>query len=91
MRIQISKKRAKARLNGPCGKLDTVDQYGGLSRMVNRNDDAVAAVFVGGCSVFLNGEPTAVLGSQRTGSFLRANTRTTAARRAAAEPVSAAT
>ena len=51
---------------------------------------AVAAVFVAGCVVFLNGQPTEVLGSQRTGSFLRANARTTAARRAA-EPVSAAT
>jgi N-acyl-D-aspartate/D-glutamate deacylase len=68
-----------------------VEQYGGLSRIVNRNDDAVAAVFVAGCAVFFNGQPTEVLGSQRTGSFLRANTRTTAPTTAAAEPVSAAT
>ena len=37
---------------------ESVDQYGGLSRMVNRNDDTVAAVFVGGRAVFLDGEPT---------------------------------
>jgi N-acyl-D-aspartate/D-glutamate deacylase len=51
---------------------ETVDQYGGLTRMVNRNDDTVAAVFVGGRAVFLEGEPTAALGTARTGSFLRA-------------------
>ena len=50
----------------------TVPQYGDLSRMVNRNDDTVSAVFVAGRAVFLNGEPTSVLGKQRTGSFLRA-------------------
>jgi len=49
-----------------------VEQYGGLSRMVNRNDDTVTAVFVGGQAVFLDGEPTDVLGQVRTGSFLRA-------------------
>ena len=32
-----------------------VDQYGGLSRMVNRNDETVTAVFVGGRAVFLDG------------------------------------
>ena len=42
---------------------DAVEQYGGLSRMVNRNDDTVNAVFVGGRAVFLDGEPTDVLGS----------------------------
>ena len=31
---------------------DRVEQYGGLSRMVNRNDDTVNAVFVGGRAVF---------------------------------------
>ncbi len=54
---------------------DTVEQYGGMARMVNRNDDTVNAVFVGGQAVFLDGEPTEVLGTQRTGSFLRAGTR----------------
>jgi N-acyl-D-aspartate/D-glutamate deacylase len=49
-----------------------VEQYGGLSRMVNRNDDTVTAVFVGGQAVVLDGEPTDVLGQVRTGSFLRA-------------------
>jgi N-acyl-D-aspartate/D-glutamate deacylase len=51
---------------------ESVDQYGGLSRMVNRNDDTVAAVFVGGRAVFLDGEPTDSVGTQRTGRFLRA-------------------
>jgi hypothetical protein len=41
--------------------------------------------------VFLDGQPTEVLGSQRTGSFLRANTSAPAAQRAAAEAASAAT
>ena len=49
-----------------------VDCYGGLSRMVNRNDDTVDAVLVGGRAVFLNGRPTDILGTQRTGRFLRA-------------------
>ncbi|MBD0323299.1 MAG: amidohydrolase family protein [Aldersonia sp.] len=51
-----------------------VEQYGGLSRMVNRNDDTVRAVFVSGRPVFRDGLPTAVLGKERTGSFLRADT-----------------
>ncbi|HET6731485.1 N-acyl-D-amino-acid deacylase family protein [Mycobacterium sp.] len=51
---------------------DPVDQYGGLSRMVNRNDETVTAVFVGGRAVFLDGEATDVIGTQRTGRFLRA-------------------
>ncbi|SRX82290.1 hypothetical protein [Nocardia brasiliensis ATCC 700358] [Mycolicibacterium parafortuitum] len=51
---------------------EAVDQYGGLSRMVNRNDDTVTAVFVGGRAVFLDGKPTAVVGAERTGRFLRA-------------------
>ncbi|WP_408066326.1 N-acyl-D-amino-acid deacylase family protein [[Mycobacterium] nativiensis] len=52
--------------------------YGGLSRMVNRNDDAVTAVLISGQTVVLDGQPTDVLGTQRTGSFLRADTRTPA-------------
>lgn len=51
---------------------EAVDQYGGLSRMVNRNDDTVTAVFVGGRAVFLDGQPTALVGAERTGRFLRA-------------------
>ncbi len=50
-----------------------VEAYGGLSRMVNRNDDTVAAVLVAGQPVVLDSKPTAVLGNQRTGSFLRAH------------------
>jgi N-acyl-D-aspartate/D-glutamate deacylase len=52
---------------------DRVDQYGGLSRMVNRNDDTVNAVLVGGRAVFLGGKATDVVGKQRTGRFLRAD------------------
>lgn len=51
---------------------ERVEQYGGLSRMVNRNDDTVNAVFVGGRAVFLDGTPTDLVGKQRTGRFLRA-------------------
>jgi len=51
---------------------DRVDQYGGLSRMVNRNDDTVNAVLVGGRAVFLDGKATDLVGKQRTGRFLRA-------------------
>lgn len=51
---------------------DPVDQYGGLSRMVNRNDETVTAVFVGGRAVFVAGEATDLVGNQRTGRFLRA-------------------
>jgi N-acyl-D-aspartate/D-glutamate deacylase len=49
-----------------------VDQYDGLSRMVNRNDEAVSAVFISGQPVVIDGKPTAILGKVRTGSFLRA-------------------
>jgi N-acyl-D-aspartate/D-glutamate deacylase len=69
---------------------ETVEQYGGMSRMVNRNDDTVSAVLVAGQAVFLNGQPTEVLGNQRTGSFLRANTTTPATTRTATESLSIA-
>ena len=73
-----------------CYAEETVDQYGGLSRMVNRNDDTVSAVFVGGRAVFLNGIATDVLGRERTGQFLRADSGTDArANREMAEPVPA--
>src|SRR3546814_9515232 len=55
-----------------CSSDLAVDQYGGLSRMVNRNDDTVTAVLVGGRAVFLDGELTDLVGHQRTGRFLRA-------------------
>ena len=50
----------------------TVDHYGGLSRMVNRNDATVCAVLVGGRPVVLDGQPTDEVGRRRTGRFLRA-------------------
>jgi N-acyl-D-aspartate/D-glutamate deacylase len=68
---------------------ETVEPYAGLSRMVNRNDETVSAVFVAGRAVFLNGRPTEVLGEHRTGSFLRADTTTPAARGTTVELVSA--
>ena len=49
-----------------------VAQYDGLSRMVNRNDATVTAVFVGGRRVFDHGVPTEMVGRTRTGRFLRA-------------------
>ena len=52
---------------------DSIAQYGGLSRMVNRNDEAVAAVLVGGRQVFAHGRATDLVGRQRTGRFLRAS------------------
>jgi N-acyl-D-aspartate/D-glutamate deacylase len=51
---------------------EQVAQYGGLSRMVNRNDETVDAVFVGGRAVFMGGDATELVGRQRTGRFLRA-------------------
>ncbi|MEZ0050043.1 N-acyl-D-aspartate/D-glutamate deacylase [Mycobacterium sp. MAA66] len=54
---------------------ESVPQYGGLSRMVNRNNDTVTAVFVGGQRVVTGGEPTDLVGSTRTGQFLRAGRR----------------
>ncbi|WP_173839738.1 N-acyl-D-amino-acid deacylase family protein [Mycolicibacterium rutilum] len=51
---------------------EPVDRYGGLSRMVNRNDDTVTAVLVAGQAVILDGRPTEVVGRRRTGRFLRA-------------------
>ena len=55
--------------------------------MVNRNDDAVTAVFICGHAVIRDGKPTEVLGTQRTGSFLRADTRTAAVAAQAEVPV----
>ncbi|BCI53376.1 hypothetical protein NIIDNTM18_26540 [Mycolicibacterium litorale] len=62
---------------------DRVPFYGGLERMVNRNDDTVSAVLVSGRTVFRDGAPTELVGTQRTGRFLRA------AHRAPAVPASA--
>ena len=67
-----------------------VEQYGGLSRMVNRNDAAVPAVFIAGRRVVENGQPTAVLGHERTGRFLRAEQTSPAAAHSPAPSVPAA-
>jgi N-acyl-D-aspartate/D-glutamate deacylase len=48
-----------------------LEQFGGLSRMVNRNDQTVRAVMVNGELVFDNGLPTDILGHRRVGRFLR--------------------
>lgn len=53
-----------------------VEQYGGLSRMVNRNNGIIERVMVGGRVVVRDGEPTELLGRERTGSFLRAGRQT---------------
>ena len=39
--------------------------------MVNRNDETVDLVLIGGRAVVRGGTPTELLGAQRTGSFLR--------------------
>ena len=39
-----------------------IKHFGGLSRMVNRNDQTVNAVFVAGQAVVLNGQPTEIFG-----------------------------
>jgi N-acyl-D-aspartate/D-glutamate deacylase len=52
---------------------ETVAFYGGLSRMVNRNDDAVVATAVGGAVVFRNGQFRDGYGETvKSGRFLRA-------------------
>ena len=67
-----------------------VEQFGGLSRMVNRNDACVRRVLISGRTVVADGVPTAVLGAERTGSFLRVGQkvgpRPAARRRATAAP-----
>lgn len=68
--VVIDPERLDARLDAYAE--EPVDHYGGLSRMVNRNDDTVAAVFVGGRAVYSDGQPAALVGLQRTGRFLRA-------------------
>ena len=57
---------------------ERVEQYVGLSRMVNRNDATVIAVFISGQQVVANGQPTDLLGKVRTGSFLRVGRRSRA-------------
>jgi N-acyl-D-aspartate/D-glutamate deacylase len=67
---------------------EPVPQYAGLPRMVNRNDDAVNLVLIGGRAVVRDGMPTDVLGAERTGSFLRAGVRTPAASELSAKEIS---
>ena len=55
-----------------------VPQYANLPRMVNRNDAAVDLVLIAGRAVVRDGTPTEVLGTERTGTFLRAGERTPA-------------
>ncbi|MFV8048740.1 N-acyl-D-amino-acid deacylase family protein [Mycobacterium sp. 48b] len=52
-----------------------IEAFGGLRRMVNRNDATVKTVMVAGHTVFADGRPTELVGRQRTGSFLRADGR----------------
>jgi N-acyl-D-aspartate/D-glutamate deacylase len=68
----------------PAGLTDAVDGYheekvpfyGGLSRMANRNDDAVVATGVGGTVVFRNGQFRDGYGTTaKSGRFLRAGSR----------------
>lgn len=68
--VVIDPERLDASLEDYCES--PVEQYGGLSRMVNRNDSAVPAVFIAGRRVVADGVPTPLLGRERTGSFLRA-------------------
>lgn len=49
-----------------------VAAYGGLRRMVNRNDATVAGVYVAGTKLFGHGEFTNAFERRRTGRFLRA-------------------
>jgi N-acyl-D-aspartate/D-glutamate deacylase len=54
---------------------ESVDFYGGLRRMVNRNDDAVIATGVGGAVVYRNGVFRDGYGTTaKSGRFLRAGT-----------------
>lgn len=48
-----------------------VEQFGGLSRVVNRNDECVTRVLISGRTVVADGVPTPLLGTERAGSFLR--------------------
>ncbi|HKI42858.1 MAG TPA: amidohydrolase family protein [Mycobacterium sp.] len=76
----------------PAGLNDSVDAYheeevpfyGGLRRMVNRNDDAVVATGVGGAVVFSDGQFREGYGrTVKSGRYLRAGARQAAARQSA--------
>jgi len=66
---------------------ERVEQYGGLSRMVNRNDECITAVFISGQQVIAQGRPTDILGKVRTGSFLRVGRRSPAVLNTSSEAV----
>jgi N-acyl-D-aspartate/D-glutamate deacylase len=76
--------RADVVVIDPAGLDDDLDSYhenpvpafDNLPRMVNRNDRAVSAVLVGGEYVYGDGVEAEVLGTRRTGRFLRAGQRT---------------
>ncbi len=56
---------------------ETMPEFGGLNRMVNRNDLAVTATLIAGRIVYREGEFAPWFGvSERAGSFLRAGTTT---------------
>ncbi|MDT5145885.1 MAG: hypothetical protein QOC58_530 [Mycobacterium sp.] len=64
---------------------EAVPFYGGLRRMVNRNDDAVVATGVGGAVVFRDGRFREGYGQTvKSGRYLRAGARNAAPRQAAA-------
>ena len=48
-----------------------VEAFGGMMRMVNRNDATVTATYVAGNRVFAEGEYSPGLGRRRTGRYLR--------------------
>lgn len=91
--------RADVNVIDPAGLNDDIDGYheapmdmlGGLSRMVRRNDDAVAATLIAGRVVHQRGEFVEGYGaSYRLGSFLRVGQRVAAPRSAClAQPASA--
>jgi len=49
-----------------------VPEYGGISRMVNRSDDAAVATVINGRLVYRDGEFAPGFGIEKTGQFLRA-------------------
>lgn len=73
-------KRADVVVVDPTGLTDEVDAvseeeipfFGGLKRLVRRNDAAVRAVLVGGRLAWQNGQPAPALGKEKLGTVLRA-------------------
>lgn len=59
---------------------ESMPEFGGLSRMVNRNDVAVTATLIGGRIVYREGRFASWFGvSERAGRFLRAGVSTRSA------------